>query len=116
MPTTRGENLARLLGSLARATRESLTSEVFNTTFTTNTLLVPPSLFGQASMLLDGNSDHVTVADNQAFDLGLQDFTVDFDIRLSRVMGNWQANFIPPTGKLTVPVPDERPVHCSGEE
>jgi len=38
-------------------------------------------VFGTASLLLDGNSDYLSMVDHADFDLGTDDFTIDFWIR-----------------------------------
>lgn len=46
------------------------------------------SKFGGSSLLLDGNSDYVTVPDSDDFDFGSENFTIDFWIRTTTVTGN----------------------------
>jgi len=44
--------------------------------------------FGATSMLFDGDSDYLTIADNSDWDFGTGDFTIDFWLRLNSTGGN----------------------------
>ena len=43
--------------------------------------------FGTASLLLDGDSDYVTLPDSDDWDFGSGDFTIDFQVRFNTVTG-----------------------------
>ncbi len=57
------------------------------------------SKFGGSSLLLDGDSDYVSLPDNVCWDFGTGDFTIDFWARYSS-MNTWP-NFIDIDGNLT---------------
>lgn len=44
--------------------------------------------FGESSLLLDGNSDYVTVPDSADWNFGSDDFTIDFFTRFNSTSGN----------------------------
>lgn len=43
--------------------------------------------FGTASLLLDGNSDYVTLPDSDSWNFGTGDFTIDFQVRFNSTVG-----------------------------
>lgn len=46
-------------------------------------------VFGNSSLLLDGNSDYVTFADSDDWTFGTGDFTIDFWFRATSFAGGW---------------------------
>lgn len=46
--------------------------------------------FGSSSLLLDGNSDYISTPNNDDFNVGSGDFTIDFLVRFNNVPGNGQ--------------------------
>jgi hypothetical protein len=58
------------------------------TTFGTAQLDTAEKMFGTASMLLDGNSDYLTVPDSSDWTFGTGDFTIDFWVRWNGSLAN----------------------------
>lgn len=50
--------------------------------------------FGTASLLLDGNSDYISLPDNANYELGANDWTIDCWIRINNLPGNDEYDYV----------------------